>query len=450
MANGDFLSGLSSGIFGRLGELRKEQEGKDTQRKQDTINLLSSLTDKVEPESLPMLMGHLGDVIGIKGKMRGFWDAFSGMPNRSMEDQLGTKLKDVMSGTVGSGTARTLRDADKQKWMQREGLMSGGVPDERNYQGSTPIGLQNKLIFRDPRSERLEELTTKYESQANLLNTRLTRSEEARTKSQEDAQRHQIDLQDIRYGLKAQEEIKKRMAFGLTEKQAKSQIANEYGLKTEQLEAYISKLKAETTKANIEAQTLQETGGLTPGQVQTENRFQQTQQTDIQKLIAQQQANILGLKGGMNAKAIQIEDMLKKITQNPNLRFNRETGAITSIKPITQEESGMLESFLKNNAPMTSLRNEYTKLIEDLQKSTSLKSSYEVMLNGEPTSPQTPSKPKSGEVGSIGKWTISKSKGIKNVGETHTLDDGRQVKILKWLGVDSKNDPIYQVEMIRN
>jgi hypothetical protein len=75
--NGQFIQELSSGIFSRLGERRQEQTSKDAETKGQIINLLAGLVPQVERESLPVLMGHLGDLMGVKGRMRKFWDVFS-------------------------------------------------------------------------------------------------------------------------------------------------------------------------------------------------------------------------------------------------------------------------------------------------------------------------------------------------------------------------------------
>src|SRR4026207_836853 len=114
MANGQFLQDLSSGIFGRLGELQTKQNEKDEQRRGEVLSLLAGLSDKVEPESLPILMGHIGDVMKLKGPMKTFWNAFSGMPDRGFEDQIGTKLSETLGSAVGPDTAMNLRESNKQ------------------------------------------------------------------------------------------------------------------------------------------------------------------------------------------------------------------------------------------------------------------------------------------------------------------------------------------------
>lgn len=167
MARGQFLQGLSEGIFGRLGELRQEQQLRDDQQKSQVIQMLAGLADRIEPEGLPLLMGHIWDTMGVKkaasGKgLRGFLDAFSGMPNRSVEDQLGTKFKEITDQFVGPASARAAR--------QQHGLpvalrALAGDKTASPDMARRAAGLEGKMIFRDPRQEKLEEIETRYGAQ---------------------------------------------------------------------------------------------------------------------------------------------------------------------------------------------------------------------------------------------------------------------------------------------
>lgn len=194
MARGDFLRGLSSGIFGELNEQEKLQTAREQQQQGQTIQMLAGLADKIEPESLPLLMGHIWDTMGIKrqgksGKgLRGFLDAFSGVPNRSFEDQLGSKFKEITEGSVGPAAARGIR----QRGGLWEGQAGGGnlgammtprTPEEAatKAQGQADLaGLEKKMVFRDPYREEIGKIQTRYEGQL---------------QSQEDRQRHAFALQ---------------------------------------------------------------------------------------------------------------------------------------------------------------------------------------------------------------------------------------------------------------
>lgn len=182
MARGDFLRGLSEGIFERQGQLRQEQEAKDFQSKQGVIQMLAGLSDSVEPESLPLLMGHIWDTMGIKkqssGKgLRGFLDAFSGVPNRSVEDQLGTKLRSLTQGMVGPQTARDTRLKNNLAQKGIPGLMQAAPESAYGQQAAADAeGLKKKLVFRDPRQEKLGEIEARYGAQ---LENQRARQEES-------------------------------------------------------------------------------------------------------------------------------------------------------------------------------------------------------------------------------------------------------------------------------
>lgn len=208
MANGDFLKDISEGIFGRLSEVRKEQESKDEAKKMDIIKLYSGMADKIRPEGLPILMGELGKVIGVKGKLKGFWDAFSGMPDRSIEDQLGTQLRNFPNLMVGAetaaktetqgdlarlfqgGTQTPEQKATGQQWMQQEKDLSG------------------KMIFRDPRQEKLEEIKARAEVQEQLQAERAQTQAYYQGLRQEDSQRHQAEMKKLGESLRAKRPLR--------------------------------------------------------------------------------------------------------------------------------------------------------------------------------------------------------------------------------------------------
>src|SRR5688572_16572189 len=197
MARGDFLRGLSEGIFERQGQLRQEQEAKDFQGKQDVIRMLTGLADKIEPDSLPLLLGHVWDTMGIKkqssGKgLRGFLDAFSGMPSRSIEDQLGTKLKEVTDGMVGPQAAKDVRLRGNLSQKGIPGLM-GAAPDSAYGQKAAADveGLKSRMVFRDPRQEKLGEIEARYGAQ---IEAQRARQEEAHS----NAMLKQRDLYDLK------------------------------------------------------------------------------------------------------------------------------------------------------------------------------------------------------------------------------------------------------------
>jgi len=255
--NGKFLSDLSSGIFSRLGELRQEQGARDQERKLETIGLLTSLADRVEPESVPPLMSHLADTIGIKGKLRGFWNSFSGLPDRSIEDQLGAKLREITAGTVGPETAKGVRaGADLARLFQPTN------PDQqlnqsRRLQAENDLG--GKLILRDPRAEKLDELQRTYSLKTAQQQEILSEREDLLRKRQEENDQRDfqnaLKIGEQRAELKAHGDVLKRAStIALSQgvrvptsehlQQAAEQIAQEQGLNLDLLKSRIGLTQA--------------------------------------------------------------------------------------------------------------------------------------------------------------------------------------------------------------
>jgi hypothetical protein len=204
MARGDFLKSLSSGIFGEINNQEQLQSQRDFQEKQGLVQMLAGLADKIEPEGLPMLMGHIWDTMGIKRKsggkgLRGFLDAFSGMPNRSVEDQLGTKFRDLTKGFVGPQEARDVRLRGNIASKGIPGLV-GAAPDSAYGQKAAADmeGLKGRMVFRDPYQQELEKIRARSEAQAQLMSDRLALQNQYSALKQEDAQKHAISLENLR------------------------------------------------------------------------------------------------------------------------------------------------------------------------------------------------------------------------------------------------------------
>jgi hypothetical protein len=213
MARGDFLSGLSSGIFERLGGIRQEQEAKDQQSKAQVIQMLAGLADKIEPESLPLLMGHMWDTMGIKkqasGKgLRGFLDAFGGTPNRSIEDQLGTKFRELTQGMVGPEQAKDIRLKANLSQKGIPGIMQAAPNSAYGQQAQQDLqGLKGKMVFRDPYQQRLEEIQSRYGAQ--LQNQQAMQEERLQASLKRQNEEHEFRRQrDV-------DEYNRKVSFGV-------------------------------------------------------------------------------------------------------------------------------------------------------------------------------------------------------------------------------------------
>lgn len=170
MAAGDFLSGLARGIFGEQEKMRQEQMERDSAAQKNTINVLADLYQRVRPESQSVILDQLGKAIGVKGKMQKFWQALSGVPNRSIEDQLGTQLRDLAGMSISPKTAAGIESkADVARLFGAESPLSQMFqgPQARARQSALDAekGLAGKLIFKDPIADQERLITTRYEAQ---------------------------------------------------------------------------------------------------------------------------------------------------------------------------------------------------------------------------------------------------------------------------------------------
>lgn len=264
----DFLRGISRGIFGEMERGRVTQEKKDTERKGQIIDLLSNLAPQVEPESLPLLLGHLGDTIGIKGKTRKFWNIFSGQPDMTPEAQMGDLMRNLSSQLTGPDTARAKRQQFGLPVALR--ALSGdrsATPEE----ATRAAGLSDKIVLRDPRREKLGELETRYGLQNEMNLFKLGMTQDFQRRQQEDRQRHAEEMVGIRADAKAQEDINERAWMMAVNKgfrspnaaiksQAAAELAREQGWSNEKLQSQIRFLNARTQEAQANAQSIATTG----------------------------------------------------------------------------------------------------------------------------------------------------------------------------------------------
>lgn len=364
MARGDFLRGLSEGIFERLGQLRKEQETRDENTKADTIKMLAGFADKVEPESLPILMRHLGDVIGVKGKLKGFWDAFSGMPNRSVEDQLGTTLRDFSSGLVGSETAKKARaGGDLARLFQPQ------TPEQQANRAAriqSEKDLEGKMVVRDPRAEKLSELEAKYQGQAELLAEKMNLQNYYTTQLEGVKQKHREDLAELRSDLRAGEAQGKLVKALITQAGAGNMGYDEATQIAGDIIARQGKANLDRTLGQIDLlaelalKARQERKGGGAGKPMT-----QAQQAQIDQEITGEAQKIFGaLQQGKQAanelarKRTELTKTLSEFAKSKGITFNPQTGLFEG-DPFKVAQAG---TWLKIMNPQRELLKEYKDL----------------------------------------------------------------------------------------
>lgn len=282
MARGEFLRDFSEGIFGRLRELRQEQETKDFEQKKQTLSLLSSLADKVEPDSLPILMGEIGNVIGMKGDLRKFWDSFSGMPDLSLSQKLGGFLKDATGKLTGSEEASRARSTNLQELLKP--YQAAGTRPRQVSDLPPPASLQGKMIFRDPRKEKLTEIEERYGLQAQAAEERQYLMNQFKAQQQEDRQKFTKEITDYRAELRARDEIDSRAnliaeARGFVEptdairREAAQQLAKEQRWSNDLLQARTGFLRSRSKESEANVKFMEGSGGLTPiQQITVEDR----------------------------------------------------------------------------------------------------------------------------------------------------------------------------------
>lgn len=447
--NGDFLRDVGEGIFGRLRDVRREQEDKDFEQKKQTLGILSTLMSQAEPDSQPALMRHMGDVIGVKGKLKGFWDAFSGMPDRSIEDQLGTSLRGVMSKVTGPGEAKRVRaGGDLARLFQPE-------DSEQEANRASRLGaerdLQDRIILRDPRAEEIEEIRTRYGSQ---LQKELTTMDE-RHKNDLNLQAERLRLQGIEKNL-AYERKKVQTRDTLAgyyldtgrakdENQAKI-IASDYLFNKSEadldaIRALSGMRGAIEAKSKAEAKALQSTGGLAPSEVRQRAKLFQDSEESFKKAT--------GLVEGLRAKqTTTLNSINTLINRFPGykFRFDPDKGEIQFLEAppgvnpgdakfytsrMTQEAQGLLKEYADTQRQIKTAEGEAAGFEKSMKE-------YEKFKPKTPVKPSRPTTPKSkGDVGKVGMGTtkglrrFKPKSGVEYVpNETEVFIDGRKHMVI--------------------
>jgi len=298
MPQPSFLQDLSGGIFERLGKINQDKESQDQQQKAQLINLVAGLADKVEPGSLPLLMGHIGELTGINKnkKFKSFWDAFSGLPSQDMSQQLGSKFKEIASGMIGPQEAKDIR--------LRGNIAQQGIPGMVNpAQGGPGVDkarmdlerLKSKMIFRDPYQEKLGQIQTQYGA---ALENQKARQEESHAAAMQRLQTtHELNTQrDFdKYNQKlnfAVEELARKymtdedilqyhptQRLAAARQKARATLSQEEGLKVENLQQNVEVKKSVTAKNLNDLRT-----GGSPSVRLGEKRFAYSKGKDRNKL----------------------------------------------------------------------------------------------------------------------------------------------------------------------
>lgn len=405
MARGDFLSGLSEGIFSRLGELRQDKETQDQDQKKQLISLLASQADRIEPESLPLLMGHIGELTGINKnkKFKTFWDAFSGLPSQDMGQQLGTKFREITQGMVGSRQAKDIRaKGDVSRFFDRpqggmekfvEGSFPGAPQVQQSRQQATnrqgaigaEAGLKNRIVYKDPRADELEKIRERYEAQGLLQNERMNIQNYYKDRSREDTQRHQLDLEDERATHRAQSKVNnaawilaKQRGFveptPALESEAALKLIEKGDADLALIRGRTDLTKAQAYLANITANSIKGGSGLTGPQASfanlEERKFGSAE--EAMKAYTTSQAGIAEANKEVEQSLAELNAQLRAWQPGqPNVSFDPKTRSVTGLigqqgrKP---EEMNQLGNMILASGKVAPYKKKYDDALATLEK----------------------------------------------------------------------------------
>lgn len=149
--------GLAQGLFGRMREHDEEQRRQDAEQKQTTLKYLTGLIPDATPETRPVLLKQIADVVGLKGKHRGVWDMLTGQGREDYHQQLAGQLDSLMGRVVGPQKYEELR----QQGVQQD--MGAAFRANSPYVRSTdPKPTEGIVALRDPDELALEKIRTQY------------------------------------------------------------------------------------------------------------------------------------------------------------------------------------------------------------------------------------------------------------------------------------------------
>lgn len=351
-----FFGGLATGIFDSMNERRLESQQREDQERKQSLSFLTSLMDQVEPESRPFLIKQIGDVMGLKGKQRGFWDRLTGGGLEGGREAIQGRTQDILGSLVGPQEGRQLRPHPAE--VALEPGMTGSFqlmqPGAQQAPATTGLGMtpdltQGKLIMRDPRTEALDELKARYGIQARAGFEKLEEQQrlmgERQTKLQEDRQRHDLEVLDYKADLKAKSDIAERAhqiaisqgrvrVMPADEQQAALQLISEQGMTESLRKALLGLRGAQQTRTETETQALQADPltGIAPGkpmtatQKQTADTLQQQRAQSKFEDFTRSNAQVKSLD-----QQIQSEEALtSQVAAGFKLKYDPTTGKITN------------------------------------------------------------------------------------------------------------------------
>jgi hypothetical protein len=346
---GGFATGLAKGIFGQLSAQRRADEQRTSEEKQQVLKLLGGLVDQADPESKPLLLRHIGDVIGLKGQQKGIWGRLTGADIGADSEALRGKLSEVLGSVRGP---EALKQATPKPTITGLSSGPGGMPVPTGVGQTLDRRDPRAIYLRDPLETELEKIRIRGETQARSAQDREAMIKARQAELQEDRQKFEAEMLDKRTLLKAEADIRERAAeYGRQRRspvtdadmsRAADEIGIERGLNLENLRARTGLAKAKTaeSQATVNAQgQLVSQKPMTPYQsaqlgLSTQREGRQRQQDAEAAFNKYNTARTLAVKLGQELQAA-----YKKVEASP-YSYDAKTGKLynkTSGQELTPE-----------------------------------------------------------------------------------------------------------------
>lgn len=295
-----FFGGLAKGIFDTMGRHEREARDEDFKKREQTLSYLTGLMDQTTPETRPILMQQISDVMGLRGKQRGVWDMLTGKGRQNYSDALGEKLSQITGNIVGPAEYARLKGGSGFDMTQAPGANGpawASLPVE-----VAPDQTAGKISLLDPRADRLAQIREQYGAMRDAGLEKLEYQEAGRVARQEDAQKHAKEIAEMKQYNTAFGPVYKQAATLAASKgkpkfddqdlaEAAQAIAQQQGLNLDLLKARIGLAGAKELEAKANAQatglgTNDPFAGMKPGE---RARFDQSQQQNAAGVYGQWQ-----------------------------------------------------------------------------------------------------------------------------------------------------------------
>lgn len=296
-----FLGGLAEGIFEAQTERNRRAADEEQRTKLDAVRQLAGMMDDVTPDSRPLLLKQMGDMLSLKGPHRGIWDQLTGQGLELGKQAVGSKLSEIMGGAMGPNAARVAQGKSIHQAI------------DAGFDRSLPAPmdpLANKIVFRDPQQEALNLARSRAKLSNDITSERLTEREgllaQNRLTLQNDRQSHELGMLERRKELEAMGKVNQAasalaLASGRVQispvdlEAAAKQIANRDGLNLEKLRKDIGLVEAKTSYFQSQGGVAGEGKPLTEAQRVTNDRALQTSANSIYQQWSKSRSDVTNL-----------------------------------------------------------------------------------------------------------------------------------------------------------